>query len=177
LLRRLDRPVSWIMRIAVRYAVDDRTWMDLGFRCKPRLYMGKKPIKYPYEVRKFKFIFRELYCLFIGGGINLCVSRIKDEEERTVELEKRLEKMAELLPSELVWLFRRARLNPHEESVEYYVKRIRAYANSKDYDLYKCFCKKYEEDIKAVDYSFFTQASLAITWLHTWYMEGMEKYE
>jgi hypothetical protein len=176
LLRRLDRPVSWIMRIAVRYAVDDRTWVDLGFRCKPRLYLGKKPIKYPYEVRKFKFIFRELYCLFIGGGINLCVSRIKNEEERTVELEKRLEKVAELLHGELMWLFRRARLNPKYESLHYYQDRIRAYATCKDNELYEHFCRKYEEEIEPLKEDSYTKAALAIGWLHKWYVEGVDEY-
>ena len=111
--------------------------------------------------------------MFVGDAINLCSGHAADGAVKVTELEKRLAQAMVLLLNEMGRLIWAARLDPEQESQDYYAGRIRFYAVCPDNEVYKQFCQQYAASMEPLREGYSTRAALAVSELHDWCTEGI----
>ena len=172
MVKRLGRPIPWILRSAISFSTNLYVWHDLGYYDVPSLSGSKMPFVPTYRMYRQIFFLRELYCLFVGSAISACAGRPFLKSSTECNLDNCVDTAVELLPRYLRRYFKIVGLDPSREQIDYYKMRIRAYANCKGDEIHKCLCNKYAAELESYDYSFVTGVALVVCRFHTWYTEG-----
>ena len=160
------------MKSALSYATNLKVWRDLGYFDVPIISFGKEQTVVTLRRYKQMFFYRELYCLFVGAAIAICTDHVVDENLKKAMVKKRFDTAMTLLPESLDIFFDKTGLSPQYEQIDYYKIRIKEYASCGDNEIHNCFCKMYGKEIDNFDHAFVTKVALAISWFHTWYIEG-----
>ena len=179
MLQRSNRPVKAIVKAGIRYATCAKVWKHLGYDKTPVL---GDPVREPEragEIRKLTFMYRELFCMFVGGVINMFTYHVNFSynipycRERSIpDANYMLGRTATLLPDAVQKLCETIGLNFAKEDLAYYKKRIDEYAASANPMIQDLFCNMYDSVIEPSDNTFHHKVSYACSWLDFWYMNG-----
>jgi hypothetical protein len=178
LLQRSNRPVKAIVKAGIRYATCAKVWKHLGYDKTPVL---GDPVREPEragEIKRLTFMYRELFCMFVGGVINHSTEYICEDCSEfckfrlTSDMRLMLKKTAALLPAAIRQLCELTGLNYAKEDLAYYKRRIKAYATIETENIYRLFCIRYGSAVEPFDDTFSDKVYWAGFRLSSWYLGG-----
>jgi hypothetical protein len=187
LLQRSNKTETDILCAGIRYATCEKVWKDLGYDKTPVL---GDPIWEPeraLEIKKFAFMYRELFCMFVGGMIGNFAAQYYDldderygriyNEEYDFEVARSINAIMPQLPTAVQELCKITGMDFARADLDYYKRRIEAYAACNDEKIGLLFCLRYGTVIEPFDESFSAKVFTASSWLNTCYLDGYQVLE